>query len=128
MREAIILVHYPRGDLPIKGYRCSAGHERIPLDEAKRAELTANRLGLFGRQNERRRKLVTVGTSKAVTLPPEDIREVLHSSTSVIVARVGDHIEIHASGERDNAPEKRPSGKKRARRSASSKARKKPAS
>ncbi len=102
MIDAIILVHYPRGDLPIKGFRCPGGHERIPLSEAKRAEATATRLGLFGRQNERRRKLVNVGTSKAVTLPPEEIRDVFHGGSSVIIARVGDHIEIHPA---DDLPE-----------------------
>ena len=47
MREAVIMLRFPKGDVPVKGWRCpSCGDEKVLLEDAKAARLYAERMGL----------------------------------------------------------------------------------
>lgn len=58
-------------------------------DELKEAQDLAYRLGLFGIENAQLRKLLKTGTSIAVTLDPELIRDVLHGAKPGQAVKVG---------------------------------------
>lgn len=67
------------------------------MEEADRLRKEAHRIGLFGMEQKRRRKLQRTGNSVTVSLDPEMLRDVLKGAgpgTVVEVGRVGDHIEV----------------------------------
>lgn len=69
--------------------------------DAEALEVLARRLGLYGIEDRRRRKLLRTGGSLAVTLDPELLREALGgpaAGTTVEVGRQGDRIVIRRAG------------------------------
>lgn len=100
MVEAILKVHFPRGALPARGFRCPVcGDEQLTGAEAKEVQETAHRLGLYGVEDSRPRKLLRTGNSVAVSLDPELVRNVLRGMKpggTVRVGRQGDRIVIEA--------------------------------
>ena len=68
----ILFTHFPRGSLPTRGFRCSAcNYELIPLDEAKRVQHEAEKLGLYGALNPITRKITKSGNNLAVYIPKD---------------------------------------------------------
>lgn len=62
MRPAILTVHFPRGDLPVQGYRCPEhGYELIDPAESSKVERTAESLGLYEPQLVLTRKVTKSG-------------------------------------------------------------------
>lgn len=94
----MLLVRFPGGAIPGRGFRCrQCGEESLLAEETERLHGLAERLGLFGLQGKKRRKLLKTGGSLAVTLDPELLREVLgkaRAGTYVQVGREGDRIVI----------------------------------
>jgi len=73
MTPDIIYTHFPRGKLPVRGYRCEkCGYEMIPLEEAKRVQDEAEILGLYGAPNPLTGRNVTrSGNNLSVYIPKE---------------------------------------------------------
>ncbi|MHB8584775.1 MAG: AbrB/MazE/SpoVT family DNA-binding domain-containing protein [Thermoplasmatota archaeon] len=98
MELTVLTVRYPRGSLPVKGFRCPiCGEEEMLLDEAARARSQARGLGLLAPKHEKHRRLLRVGNSLGVTLDPEILREAFGNAdpgADVIVAAEGDSIVI----------------------------------
>lgn len=95
MEEAILRVDFPLGSLPARGWRCPVcGEETLLLADAGEVQRLAQRLGLFGVQGRKRRKLLKTGGSLAVTLDPELLREVLGK------ARAGTYVQVGREGGR----------------------------
>jgi hypothetical protein len=98
MQRAILTMHFPVGKLPAIGWRCGAcGEESFSGATVAEAQETARRLGLFGPESPRRRKLQRSGTSTVVTLDPAFLAEALGGAgpgDEVVVARQGDAIVI----------------------------------
>ncbi len=68
----ILKTHFPKGDLPIRGYKClKCGYELIPFEEAERVQQLAETLGLFGEVNPLQRKLTKCGNNLAVYIPKD---------------------------------------------------------
>jgi hypothetical protein len=69
----IINTHFPEGILPVRGYRCEkCGYELIPLEEARRAQELAEKLGLYGAPNPLTGHNITKsGNSLSVYIPKE---------------------------------------------------------
>jgi hypothetical protein len=95
-------VRFPVGSLPARGFRCPRCGEAILLAaEAEALEAMARRLGLYGVEDRRRRKLLRTGGSLAVTLDPELLRAALGApgaGATVEVGRQGDSIVIRRTG------------------------------
>lgn len=90
MQEVILRHHFPRGTLPVRGFRCAVcGEEKLTGDDVARLQATARALGLYGLENARVRKLVRTGGSLAVTLDPGLLREVLGQAKPGSPVRVG---------------------------------------
>lgn len=98
MQPALLSVRFPEGTLPAKGFRCpTCGEERLTATESERISTLGRKLGLYGVEQRRTRKLLKTGGSLAVTLDPEMLRDVLgevRAGTSVEVGRQGDAIVI----------------------------------
>lgn len=98
MELTVLSVRFPRGSLPVKGFRCPVcGEEELLLDEAARARETASRLGLLLPEREVHRSLLRIGNSVGVTLDPSTLREVLggdQPGVDVVVSVEGDAIVI----------------------------------
>jgi hypothetical protein len=72
MKPEILLTHFPKGELPTRGYKCSqCGYELIPLEEAKRVQQEAESLGLFGSVNHVTRTITKCGNNLAIYVPKE---------------------------------------------------------
>lgn len=72
MQSDILHTHFPKGALPTRGYRCpQCRYELIPLDEAKRVQHEAQKLGLFGIVNPLVRKITKSGNNLAVYIPKD---------------------------------------------------------
>jgi len=72
MKTEILFTHFPKGELPTRGYKCAqCGYELIPLEEAKRVQQEAERLGLFGSANHVTRKITKCGNNLAIYVPKE---------------------------------------------------------
>lgn len=90
MEETILRVRFPKGQLPARGFRCPVCHdERLLLEEAHHLDELAHELGLFGVENQHRRKLLRTGNSLAVTIDPDLIRDILDGATAGEEVRVG---------------------------------------
>ncbi|MBI4393282.1 MAG: hypothetical protein HY556_05725 [Euryarchaeota archaeon] len=100
MQEEILSVRYPAGELPARGFRCTiCGEEVFLLADVGMQDDLAHRLGLFGVEDRRRRKLQRTGNSITVSLDPAILREVMPGAKPgdiVIVGRQGDKIVITA--------------------------------
>lgn len=98
MEGAIFPIHFPRGSLPARGYRCpKCGDEVVTASEMKKLESMAHGAGLYGIENAQTRKLIQTGNSLAVTLDRELLKAVGivgKAGRSVRVGRVGDHLVI----------------------------------
>jgi hypothetical protein len=98
MQRAIIPMHFPQGKLPASGWRCAAcGEESLSAPAMAELQDTARRLGLYGPESERRRRLQRSGTSTVVTLDPAFLADALGGAgpgDEVLVARQGDAIVI----------------------------------
>lgn len=94
MARAILAVHFPLGKLPALGWRCPAcGEESFSAPTVAEAQATARKLGLFGIEHPRRRKLQRSGTSVVVTLDPTLLAEALGGAV------VGDEVEVGRLGD-----------------------------
>lgn len=98
MEPAVLLVRYPSGELPGRGFRCPVcARETLLLEESARLNDLARKLGLYGLEAHSTRKLLRTGNSIAVSLDPELAREVLGTTkpgAKVRVGRVGDRIVV----------------------------------
>lgn len=96
MTDAIVRMHFPRGALPSKGIRCPVcGEEEVFAQDAQATWELAMRLGLFGVEPRRRRKLQKHGNSTTVSLDPDFLRR--HgkkAGDTVLVAERGDELVI----------------------------------
>jgi hypothetical protein len=90
MVEAIVMMNYPAGSLPARGFRCEVcGNETLLLQDAQAVNDLAKRLGMFGLEDARSRKLQRTGTSLCVTLDPELLRKTFPRAKRGSVVRVG---------------------------------------
>lgn len=100
MEPASFDIRFPMGSLPANGFRCpQCGEEAVLSPELRQLEHLAARLGLYGLQDARRRKLQRTGNSITVSLDPRLVREVLRGAgpgDEVEVGRQGDAIVIRA--------------------------------
>jgi general stress protein YciG len=96
MQEAVVRIHYPRGTLPVRGFRCPVcGEEEVLAQDAQALQDMARQLGFSGVENRRRRKLQKHGNSTTVSLDPEFLRK--HgkkAGDTVVVAERGDELVI----------------------------------
>lgn len=101
MDLTVLSVRFPRGELPVRGFRCATcGEEAVEATEAAKAQKFAAKLGLRGPRYSRRRRLLKVGNSTAVTLERAMIDEVLGGAavgSEVTVGVEGDAIVIRRS-------------------------------
>jgi len=96
MEQAILTVHFPRGDLPVRGYRCSEhGYELIAPDESSKVEKIAGNLGLYEPQLVLTRKVTKSGGQLAIYVP-RDVEHLLNikQGTTVRVYIQGDRIVV----------------------------------
>ncbi len=94
MERAILDLHFPAGKLPVKGWRCPAcGEEDLAAEQVADAQQVARRLGLYGIEGPRRRKLQRSGTSTVVTLDPTLLAEALGGAVA------GDEVEVGRQGD-----------------------------
>jgi len=100
MDEAVVELQFPLGRLPVKGFRCPICHSERLLDEQlQQAQDLARKLGLYGLEGEQVRRLLQTGSSLAVTLDPDWIRDVLGGAKAgqpVRVGRQGDRIVVRS--------------------------------
>ncbi len=99
MDPAILSVHFPDGDLPAKGFRCTVCSSERVLNLPALQQL-ARKLGLYGVEHASKRTLQRTGSSITVTLDPDLLREVVPGAkpgTKVTVGRQGDAIVIRAA-------------------------------
>lgn len=90
MDEAVLVVRFPRGQLPVRGFRCPTCEEEIILgSDVEKIDEIARGLGLFGVEQTGKRKLIRAGNSLAVTLDPELVADVLHGAKAGSTVRVG---------------------------------------
>lgn len=98
MELTVLSLAFPRGTLPVKGFRCpTCGAEELLLGELAKARETARRIGLLKTGRAERRRLLRVGNSLGITLAPAVVREVLggvHAGEEVLVGVQGDAIVI----------------------------------
>jgi len=93
MRPAILTVHFPRGDLPVQGYRCPEhGYELIDPVESSKVEKAAESLGLYEPQLVLTRKVTKSGGQLAVYIP-KDVQRLLN-------IRQGTTIRVYVQGDR----------------------------
>lgn len=93
MRPAILTVHFPRGDLPVQGYRCPEhGYELIDPAESSKVERTAESLGLYEPQLVLTRKVTKSGGQLAVYIP-KDVQRLLN-------LRQGTTVRVYVQGDR----------------------------
>lgn len=109
---AVVYLTFPRGRLPVEGQRCpQCGEELLAGGAMTRANEEAQRLGLYGPENVKVRKLIRVGGSIAVTLDPKQL-DALH-------VHVGDVVEVALEGDkivlRPDSPDTEPVGPPRPR-------------
>ena len=72
MSPEILNIHFPKGELPAKGYRCSKClYELIPMEEGQRVEKQAEKLGLFGVVNPFLKNITQCGNNLAVYIPKD---------------------------------------------------------
>lgn len=72
MVSDILMIHFPKGALPARGYRCpKCRNELIPLDEAQRVETIAEKVGLFGAVNPLTKNITQCGNSLAIYIPKD---------------------------------------------------------
>jgi len=96
MEEAVIVLQFPRGTLPVKGGRCPLdGDEKMRAEDVAEAQRLAHELGLFGLESAVQRKIGTTGTSAAVTLPPDLLARLgAKPGTVVEIGALGDALVI----------------------------------
>jgi len=93
MRPAVLTVHFPRGDLPVQGYRCPEhGYELIDPVESSKLERTAESLGLYEPQLVLTRKVTKSGGQLAVYIP-KDVQRLLN-------LRQGTTVRVYVQGDR----------------------------
>jgi len=94
MDKSILSTHYPRGSLPVRGYKCkTCGFELISIEEAEHAQELAERLGLYGDVGALTRTITKSGGQLAFYIPKEIQRELnLKKGTKVKVSLRGDEI------------------------------------
>ncbi|WNZ29554.1 MAG: AbrB/MazE/SpoVT family DNA-binding domain-containing protein [Candidatus Bathyarchaeota archaeon] len=72
MQADILETKFPKGSLPIRGYKCSlCGYELIPFEAAEKVQHLAETLGLFGEVNPLQRKVTKCGNNLAVYIPKQ---------------------------------------------------------
>jgi len=93
MRPAILAVHFPRGNLPVQGYRCPEhAYELIDPGESSKVERMAESLGLYEPQLVLTRKVTKSGGQLAVYIP-KDVQRLLNM-------RQGTTVRVYVQGDR----------------------------
>lgn len=89
-------MHFPLGDLPVKGARCpSCGEEVLSPEQVDHAQQTARRLGLFGPDLRTTRAAIKLGSSTAMTFDHELARRAgIEPGTELEVDLMGGRIMI----------------------------------
>lgn len=78
MKESILTVHFPRGSLPGKGYKCEkCGYEVLSAEESEELQKMAEDLGLYEPTTPLRRKITMSGKQLAIYIP-KDIKDLLN--------------------------------------------------
>jgi hypothetical protein len=96
MKESILTVHFPRGSLPGKGYRCEkCGYEVLSAEEGEELQKIAEDLALYEPTTPLRRKITMSGRQLAIYIP-KDIKDVfnLKKGMEVWVYLQGDKIVV----------------------------------
>jgi hypothetical protein len=76
MEVDVLFMHFPKGSLPVRGFRCpKCKSELIPIEEGKRVQQLAEKLGLFGAPNALNRKIAQSGNNLVVYVPKEYERQ-----------------------------------------------------
>jgi hypothetical protein len=89
----VLTVHFPRGKLPVQGYRCPEhGYELIDPVESSKLERTAESLGLYEPQLVLTRKVTKSGGQLAVYIP-KDVQRLLN-------LRQGTTVRVYVQGDR----------------------------
>src|SRR5205823_648199 len=93
---AVLRVHFPKGALPVNGWKCpKCGEEVLTAEQAAHAQATGRRLGLFGPEHARIRKALKIGSSVGLTLDPEQARDLgIVPGARIEVGREGDHLTL----------------------------------
>ena len=119
MDAAIVEVSFPRGRIPVAGYRCGeCGEELIPGGTLGRAQELARGLGLVGVEHSDTRKAMLIGGSVGATIPPAQLQRLgIKPGTELSFELVGDHIELRVRDPGKSArPAKPPKRSPRKRR------------
>ncbi len=95
--ETILQLHFPKGSLPVKGFRCpKCGGEMVLPENAKVAQDLASKLNMFESELPLTRKLTQAGNNLAVHIPKEIERLLgLTKGTKVQITVHGDDIIVH---------------------------------
>lgn len=94
---AILTVHFPLGDLPVKGAKCpDCGEEVLTPEQVDQAQETARRVGLFGADLRTTRTAIRLGNSTAMTFDQEIARRAgIAPGTELEVDLLGGRVVIH---------------------------------
>ena len=93
MEPAILTVHFPRGNLPVRGFKCSEhDYELIDSIESSKVEKVAENLGLYEPQLVLARRVTKSGGQLAVYIP-KDVQHLLN-------LRAGTTVRVYVQGDR----------------------------
>lgn len=93
MAQALLTVHFPRGNLPVRGYKCSEhDYELIDPVETSRVEKVADSIGLYEPQLVLTRRVTKSGGQLAVYIP-KDLQRLLN-------LRQGTTVRVYVQGDR----------------------------
>lgn len=96
MDVAIVEVAFPRGRLPVRGYRCPrCGEELIPGGVLSAAQSLARSLGMAGVERSEVRKAMAIGSSIGATIPKAYLERLgIAAGTPLAFELHADHIEV----------------------------------
>lgn len=97
---AILTMHFPLGDLPVKGAKCpSCGEEILLPEQVDQAQQTARRLGLLGPDLRTTRAAIKLGSSTAMTFDQELARKAgIEPGTQLEVGLLGGRVVVTPRG------------------------------
>lgn len=97
---AILTMHFPLGELPVKGAKCPrCGEEVLTPEQVDMAQQTARRLGLFGPELRTHRAAIKLGSSTAMTFDQEMARRAgIAPGTELDVDLAGGRIVVSPRG------------------------------
>lgn len=100
MEPAIVDITFPRGKLPVHGFRCpQCGEELIQGGTLAQAQALARSLGMAGVELSTVRKAMPIGSSIGATIPRPYLERLgIEAGTPLTFELHGDHIEMRARG------------------------------